>query len=565
MSDRSDNEQDLTSAPNRNSAEELAELLSAEVQVDAVTDLGDLDCQELAASGLKSERAEPYEIYSKELDNKLSEVSSIVGQLNDLDLNNEQKNLVNRIETSSKDMIALLDCAQYLSLTVNNDNIRNLPVGLTSLIEQICASLNNLTFGSASTIASYCDPLLNSLVVEDTNELQQTVGSLLSVIVGTSIDIADSTNINLRFELNGQNLKISVKVAIEDDHASSIEVLVDEENETEESNLEQRFVRLLPVTCDEVMRLGGAISIRNISATEHQYVVSIPLAYLGVDTNAISDDEAIEEPDLSHEDLAIGIREPDKPERESFRILVAEDSEMNRLIISKQLETLGYLHDVVADGRDAIEKMESNDYALLLTDINMPEMNGYELAQAVRAKETNGHRLPIVALSASVDEAGKNECKRSGIDRIIEKPLRMERLTALIADYEEGTNQSANALLDETSDKSVSYIDTSVLKAIVGDDETTILEFLNEYLKSASKLCNDLDKATKDHDWGQVSKLAHSLKSMSRTVGAKEAGEICARLETAGRELDADIILSDMPRLRDVMRKLIEEIQDQPA
>ena len=116
-------------------------------------------------------------------------------------------------------------------------------------------------------------------------------------------------------------------------------------------------------------------------------------------------------------------------------ILVAEDNAINQQVISKQLALLGFVADIAECGRIALEKLATRDYALLLTDLHMPVMDGIELATRIRAAEASAgatRRLPIVALTADAAANEVARCLQAGMDDCLTKPLPLVDLHAAL-------------------------------------------------------------------------------------------------------------------------------------
>jgi CheY-like chemotaxis protein len=112
-------------------------------------------------------------------------------------------------------------------------------------------------------------------------------------------------------------------------------------------------------------------------------------------------------------------------------ILVAEDNTTNQKVIRHQLERMGLAGDVVANGREALDRWRSGDYALVLTDLHMPMMDGHELARSIRAEEDD-RRTPIVALTANAVASEETRCREAGIDCYLTKPVRLPKLKEVI-------------------------------------------------------------------------------------------------------------------------------------
>jgi PAS domain S-box-containing protein len=118
----------------------------------------------------------------------------------------------------------------------------------------------------------------------------------------------------------------------------------------------------------------------------------------------------------------------------SHLILVAEDNELNQMVIRQQLVALGHAADVVPDGRAALAAWGAGQYALIITDLQMPEMDGYELTSAIRrAEEQNGRTpIPIVALTANAVREELDACESAGMNDCMTKPMTLERMKSVL-------------------------------------------------------------------------------------------------------------------------------------
>jgi PAS domain S-box-containing protein len=121
-------------------------------------------------------------------------------------------------------------------------------------------------------------------------------------------------------------------------------------------------------------------------------------------------------------------------QRHDARILVAEDHPINRAVISRQLERLGYPHTIVENGQDALRALATSSYDLLITDCHMPVLDGYTLARRIREQEHESDKhLPIVALSASALPEEVSRCRDAGMDEFLAKPVQLAELGAMLS------------------------------------------------------------------------------------------------------------------------------------
>lgn len=216
-------------------------------------------------------------------------------------------------------------------------------------------------------------------------------------------------------------------------------------------------------------------------------------------------------------------------------ILVAEDDEINQKVILQQLALLGYAAEIAGDGAEALRMWREGRYALLLTDLHMPEMDGYMLVETIRQEEERGQHMPIMALTANALRGEANRAYAVGMDEYLTKPVKLSALRAVLEKWL--APESAASAPDQPADTSTpgpgAALDVSVLEGLVGDDQETVHEFLADYSLSAEKLALDMRAALAEGDAQHIRTIAHKLKSSSRSVGALALGDACAELENA--------------------------------
>jgi PAS domain S-box-containing protein len=248
------------------------------------------------------------------------------------------------------------------------------------------------------------------------------------------------------------------------------------------------------------------------------------------------------------------------PSREEARrqgrlILIAEDNQINQRVILQQLALLGFTADIAGDGHEALKRWESGDYALLLTDLHMPTMDGYDLTVAIRAEEAGERRMPIIAFTANAIKGEADRCQAVGMDDYITKPVQLVQLKALLEKWlpaaAPSLSHSAQPAPEAASSGSV--VDVSVLKTMVGDDPAVIDEFLRDFRTSAATAAAELRAACRSGQAKKAGAAAHKLKSAARSVGALALGELCAELDQAGSAGQIEAVSALLPRFEQEM------------
>jgi PAS domain S-box-containing protein len=225
----------------------------------------------------------------------------------------------------------------------------------------------------------------------------------------------------------------------------------------------------------------------------------------------------------------------DEAIRQGRLILVAEDNETNQQVTLRQLALLGYTADIANNGQEALQRLGSGDYALLLTDLHMPKMDGYQLAAAVRSREAGGKRIPIIVLTANAIKGEAEKCLAVGMDDYISKPARLADMKAMLDKWLPLTPGSDPSDVTPERQDGMEVMDVNVLKALVGDDPKVVRELLKNFHKVAAKIAEELISAHRGGQSEQAALSAHKLKSSARSVGALRLGQLCADIELAGK------------------------------
>jgi PAS domain S-box-containing protein len=249
-------------------------------------------------------------------------------------------------------------------------------------------------------------------------------------------------------------------------------------------------------------------------------------------------------------------------------ILVAEDNITNQDVIRRQLNVLGYAAEYVNDGKEALKALDAKPFALLLTDCHMPNMDGFELTEIIRAREADtGHRLPIVAITASVMRAEVERCFESGMDDYLSKPVEINRLKTLLRKWMPSRGEDAARTKKSAAARLAAPIagdsafDPAYLKETFGDDPRLIKEILDDYVTPAAAIVEEIESAFARRDAGAVGAAAHKLKSSSRAVGADALADLCVALEGAGKAGDWNGLEAGVPKIRGLLETVIGHIR----
>jgi CheY-like chemotaxis protein/HPt (histidine-containing phosphotransfer) domain-containing protein len=251
---------------------------------------------------------------------------------------------------------------------------------------------------------------------------------------------------------------------------------------------------------------------------------------------------------IGRHDAAFEPPSRDEALRNGRLILVAEDNETNQKLILRQLALLGFAADVAGNGRQALQAWECGNYALLLSDLHMPDMDSYGLTAAIRAREQGLRRIPIVALTANACNGEPDLCRTAGMDDYLSKPLQLANLKTILETWlpavAPGPQPRDVAVIHGVA---IRAVDVRVLERLVGNDPAIVLEFLSDFRITTARIAVDLIAACVDREALQASAQAHKLMSSARSVGALALGELCAEMETAGKAGNAGALATLLP------------------
>ncbi|HYX79865.1 MAG TPA: response regulator, partial [Actinomycetota bacterium] len=242
--------------------------------------------------------------------------------------------------------------------------------------------------------------------------------------------------------------------------------------------------------------------------------------------------------------------------RHPLRILLAEDNVVNQKLALRLLEKLGYRADVAANGLEAIEALERQTYDLLLSDVQMPEMDGLEATRRILQRWPEGERPWIVAMTAEAMSGDRERCLDAGMNDYVTKPIRVEELVAAIKRTpRRGATGTAPA---EEASSSSGAIDGAVLSQLAegtGGDATFVSELIDQFVADAPGLVEAARAGLQARDPDGLRRAAHTLKSNAATFGAHGLADRSRALEDAAKAGELD-------RVAELLEAIGRELED---
>ncbi|UII33267.1 response regulator [Fulvivirga ulvae] len=302
----------------------------------------------------------------------------------------------------------------------------------------------------------------------------------------------------------------------------------------EESKLETIFDSFTQASSDTTRKYGGT----GLGLTIVKNIVELQGGSIGVESEVgkgttffmdlpfeLSDAEIIEG---GSEEIMKNIDEMDH--LKDIKVLMAEDNEINQELARFIFQDLGWDLDIAENGIIALEMLLKKNYDIVLMDIQMPEMDGYQATLKIRSEfEPPLSEIPVMAITAHALKSEVQKCLDAGMDGYISKPFQVDELVrkieALLKDRQKSTEdqsrQKTQTPIDEEPEEGP-VINLSSLYALSGKNSTMVNNIINIFVKETPKVIEQIRSFYKEKDWKSLQSACHKMKSSCSVIGAVE-------------------------------------------
>jgi len=355
---------------------------------------------------------------SHEIRTPLNSILGFANVLMKTELGEKQKEYVQAVKTSGHYLNLLInDILDLAKVDAGKMTFEKQPFEIQKSIKSVVHSFDLKIKEKNLAFSSEYDSEIPSILIGDAVRLNQIVLNLMSnaikfthkggIILSVKIQSEDAENLLLKFTVTDSGIGIS------EDKINSVFNLF-EQAEISTSNSYGGTGLGLSIVKQFVEFQGGNVSVTSKLGKGSVFSFSLPFEKTKIKT--------IEEVETLQLD----------PKIKTLRVLVAEDIPLNQLLIKILLSDFGFEYDVVENGKIVIEKLQANAYDIILMDLQMPELNGFETTEYIR--NTMKSNIPIIALTADVTTVDVAKCKAFGMDDYISKPINENQLyTKIVA------------------------------------------------------------------------------------------------------------------------------------
>jgi PAS domain S-box-containing protein len=457
-------------------------------------------------------------------------------------LNGEQRETLEIARDSGRGLVRLIDdVLDHAKIEAGKLEIRLEPVSIAQLLSRAQHYHHGMASAKNIVLTQSADPRISTWLMADPLRILQILGNLVS----NALKFTAEGTVEIRAELLGREENIDTVCLSVKDTGIGIEP-------DAQQRLFQPFEQAAATTARLYGGTGLGLSISRRLAEMMGGTVQLQ------STPGVGTTVAVTLP------LAIGEAQPDELESDASQrvrilaesadpgtgplVLAVDDHPTNRELLARQIEALGLRVQTALDGRDALALWQAGGIDVVVTDCNMPQMDGYALSRAIREIEVKEGRprTPVIAWTANVLQSAAELCRAAGMDDILTKPAELNALRKTLSKWLPSraaaplsTDDAANAASQGGAISTLTLAGLSRIAASPAERTEILLDFISN---SESDL-SDLRAAQVAADLPACARIAHRMLGSSRMIGAIELAEICGSMERAARQGSSEEVM----------------------
>jgi signal transduction histidine kinase/DNA-binding response OmpR family regulator len=483
-------------------------------------------------------------VMSHEIRTPMSGIIGLIDLLKTTGLTDKQREYVGALDRAGEHLSDLLnDILDFSKIEANKIDSEKVVFDLRKVVGGIMDIFRARAEAKGVRLRARISDGLPRLWTGDVRHTRQVLANLL----GNAVKFTESGFVEVRIEADGQSSdgRSLLKIAVED---TGIGIAADK--------LGHVFEPFAQADASPSRRHGGtglglAISRRLVELMEGR-IWAISRLGRGSTFFVLLPMEEGATLSLSDGLFSDGRRQSDSAYFADSRVLVVDDSDLNRLVIGDMLQGLGLTVETAANGAEAVEKFDGGAYALVFLDIQMPVMDGFDAAEAMReCEEFSGReRCPIIALSATALKDDRDRALEAGCDRYLVKPMRKEALIALLKTYLPEAESIPQAIRKGT------FLGVGAPML-----EPELLPLLPSFFSHLEEEMAQLTRAVADQEIALVQRLAHQAKGNAMLFVFSDLVEVLRGLELVARAEKEGAALRDESTMED----WLEDVQQQAS
>ncbi len=460
---------------------------------------------------------------SHEIRTPLNGVLGILGLLRDDRSKQEQKKLIRTARVSGKALLTIInDILDFSKLEAGRLDLDEGVFLIDPLVNGVESLVAHRAKENGVSLTFSIDDAVPDAVSGDAGRIRQ----ILLNLCWNAIKFSEGGSVRVSVEqLSTEGDRATIRFTVKDDGIG----IADEHHDelfAEFSMLDASYSRKfggtglgLAISKSLVQNMGGEIDFNSKLGKGSTFWFDLPLKIAEV-KDAVSDDELD--------------KEEDAPAVSNYRILLAEDNTTNQLVIGNMLERLGCLVDIVSNGLEVLDAVQSRPYDIVLMDVSMPEMDGLEATKQIRQLDGKVGKIPIIALTAYALDEDRQTAFAAGMDEFVSKPVSRIELARAIA--RQGEARKNGTAVERPDAETADYFDMGVFNAVVGGmGAETRDKALAAFSSELSAYGERVAQAAQAGDLDDLEKVSHLIKGIAGTFGAGALQQAATRVNDNAR------------------------------
>jgi len=476
-------------------------------------------------------------------------------------LDPEQRTTLGIIRESGRSLLRIIDdILDFSKIEAGKLDVRPEPGSVADVIERVCDIYSGNASSKGLLLKRFVDGRIRSAHRLDALRVQQ----ILNNFVSNAIKFTERGEVEVRADLvrgDADNQVVALSV-----HDTGIGIA-----EADKERLFMPFVQAsggmsprqggtglgLSICRRLAQMMDGTIDMQSAQGRGTTMTLTLPLPVVEAPAASPSREGQPVAPLLTQDRVPPSI---DEARTQKRLVLLVDDHPINRIVLLKQVNRLGYAAEVAQNGVEAIDLWGRGGIGVVLTDCNMPEMNGYDLARHIRACEArNGHaRVPIVACTANALSGEAENCFAAGMDDYLAKPIDLHKLAQKLAQWLPGAQPQARG-----HDEAL-VIDAAAIAEFAGGDPGLERQLLERFVHYNAEDMAALEHSLAQRDATQAMHASHRMKGAGRTIGAARFAAACERMEHAAKDEDWPAIDAALDPLKTELARLEAHIAGKP-
>ncbi|MBF0236617.1 MAG: response regulator [SAR324 cluster bacterium] len=241
-------------------------------------------------------------------------------------------------------------------------------------------------------------------------------------------------------------------------------------------------------------------------------------------------------------------------QKNPLRILVAEDNEMNQIFTMDLLESMGYQAELAGNGMEALQLLEQQSFDVILMDVEMPIMGGYETTECIHQTYSDDDRPIVIACTAEAQEADQTRCLEAGMDDYLSKPIDEDKLLEKLVRWEHKIKDRNKLLKSEQKP----ILEQNTLSGLKPDTQKRLFQL---FMETAPVSISKIRQAAEIGNCEQLEKESHYFKGSCIAIGASQLSSMCKILQKKGQNKDLSNIDFIFKRLDRIYQTTIDELK----